>query len=155
MYILREVSRPTGYLTLGQTVLVANFCDRTITRQHADGSWTFIIPRPCNGGTVIGGTKQPNDWSPHVDISTRESILLRAAELYPPIITNDHPPNNGGFKVLADIVGRRPTRHGGPRIEMEKIGDKTIIHAYGLGGRGFETSWGVADKVLSLLTTDH
>jgi hypothetical protein len=40
---------------------------------------------------------------------------------------------------------------GGPRIELEQIGDKTVIHAYGLGARGFETSWGVAHKVLTLL----
>lgn len=86
-----------------------------------------------------------------MDISTRENLLARAAELYPPIITNGLPPTGGGFKVLADIVGRRPTRHGGPRIEMEETGSKTVIHAYGLGGRGFETSWGVADKVLALL----
>ena len=135
----------------GQTVIVANPCDRTITLQHADGNWTFIIPRPLNGGTVIGGTKEANDWSSHVDISTRESILLRAAELYPPTITERLSPNNGGFKVLSDIVGRRPTRQGGARIEREDFGDKIIIHAYGLGGRGFETSWGVAAEVLKLV----
>jgi glycine/D-amino acid oxidase-like deaminating enzyme len=150
-YPTRGIIRSGFSLTIGQTVLVANPCDRTITRQHADGSWTFIIPRPLNGGTVIGGTKQPNDWNAEVDESTREGILDRASELYPPIITNNLPPNEGGFTVISDIVGRRPTRHGGPRIEKEELGDKTVIHAYGLGGRGFETSWGVAEEVLKLV----
>ena len=69
----------------------------------------------------------------------------------PSIITNGLPPNEGGFEIIADIVGRRPTRRGGPRVELEGLGDKKIVHAYGLGGRGYETSWGVAAEVLRLV----
>jgi D-amino-acid oxidase len=131
--------------------LVSNPCDRTITQQYADGSWTYIIPRPSNGGTILGGTKQKGDWNPHADIDTRRKILSRCAEVFPPIITNGLPPDRGGFNVICDIVGRRPARHGGPRIEREIVGDKKIIHAYGFGGIGFAVSWGVVSKVLDLL----
>jgi D-amino-acid oxidase len=86
-----------------------------------------------------------------VDISTREKILLRAAKMYPPIITNGLPPNDGGFEVLTDIVGRRPTRKGGARIEREDCGGIVLIHAYGIGGRGYETSWGIAGEVLKFV----
>ena len=150
-YIPLEVFRFSIALIPGQTVVVDNPCDRTITRQHADGQWTFIIPRPLGGGTIIGGTKEINNFNIEVDIHTRQSILSRAAQLYPPIITNDLPPTQGGFIVKSDIVGRRPSRHGGPRIERECFGDKIVIHAYGMGGRGYEISWGVAAEVLKLV----
>ena len=75
--------------------------------------------------------------------------------MYPSIITNGLPPSDGGFTVVSDIVGRRPTRRGGPRIEQEQMGAKTIIHAYGFGGRGYETSWGAAAKVLKLIKRTH
>lgn len=57
------------------------------------------------------------------------------------------------LRVIHDIVGRRPTRKGGMRLEKETVaGNKCVIHAYGLGGRGYELSWGVADRVAKLLT---
>ena len=53
----------------------------------------------------------------------------------PSLITNGLPPNEGGFKVIGDIVGRRPTRTGGPRVEVEKLDrGRIVVHAYGLGG---------------------
>lgn len=53
--------------------------------------------------------------------------------------------------VLADIVGRRPTRKGGMRLEREDVRGGTVIHAYGVGGRGYEVSWGVAEAVFELM----
>lgn len=61
------------------------------------------------------------------------------------------PPNDGGFHVLFDIVGRRHTRHGGPRVMAEDVGNKTDVHAYGIGGSGFEASWGIVGEVLRLV----
>ena len=49
------------------------------------------------------------DWNPYPEIATRQKLLARAAEMYPPIISNGLPPNPRGFKVISDIVGRRPT----------------------------------------------
>lgn len=38
------------------------------------------------------------------------------------------------------------------RIEVERIANgKTIVHAYGAGGRGFELSVGVAADVVNLM----
>ena len=76
--------------------------------------------------------------------------------MYPDILNEQ-----GEFDVIADIVGRRPTRTGGMRIEIEKrtgaLGatgkEATVIHAYGAGGRGFEISWGVAEEVNKLAET--
>lgn len=68
----------------------------------------------------------------------------------------------GGYKgdkspyVIADVVGRRPTRDGGMRLQIEKSsslgeGVRAVVHAYGAGGRGYELSWGVAQEVTSLV----
>ncbi|KAI1819750.1 nucleotide-binding domain-containing protein [Xylaria intraflava] len=134
------------FITTGQTCLVANPCPVTITRLNADGMPTFSIPRNFEGGTVIGGTKIPNDWNMTPSLELREKLLSNFAATYPEILGPD-----GKFTVIRDIVGRRPTRRGGMRLEMEMVRDRCIIHAYGLGGRGYELSWGVADKVGRLL----
>lgn len=63
------------------------------------------------------------------------------------------------LKVITDVVGRRPTRKGGMRIEVEQPKAEAnetrrsspIVHAYGAGGRGYEISWGVAEDVAKLV----
>lgn len=62
--------------------------------------------------------------------------------------------------MVRDIVGRRPARDGGVRLEVENLDvigldgeDKRVkvIHAYGVGGRGVELSWGIAENATRLL----
>ncbi|TAQ86573.1 hypothetical protein B7494_g5098 [Chlorociboria aeruginascens] len=123
---------PASFITRGQTCLVSNYCDRTITQQNSDGSWTFIVPRPLNGGTVVGGTKEVDDWRADPRLSTRNNILTKAAKMFPQILNAE-----GSFNVIGDIVGRRPTRKGGLRLDVEEIGGEAnkrkIVHAYGAG----------------------
>ncbi|PLB35912.1 Fcf1-domain-containing protein [Aspergillus candidus] len=138
---------PKSFIIRGQTCLVRNPCTMTLTRQNTDGSWSFCIPRPLGGGTIIGGTKQPRDWDPHPSPQTRETLLANAAKWFP--FTAE---SGGKFDVIRDIVGRRPAREGGMRIEAERVGEgKVVVHAYGAGGRGFELSWGVAGDVLDIV----
>jgi D-amino-acid oxidase len=145
--IFTSVSLSSTKTGTGQTCLVANKCDRTITRQNKDGTWTFCVPRGFGGGTVIGGTKEPNDWYPYPREETRKELLEKFKTTYPEILKDGE-----DFKVIRDIVGRRPMRKGGYRIEAVKVlPDKSLIHAYGFGGRGFELSWGVAGEVYRLL----
>ncbi len=51
----------------------------------------------------------------------------------------------------------RPFRAAGPRLDVERVGDKTIIHNYGHGGSGWSLSWGsssiATEKALS--TGEH
>lgn len=140
---------PNVVITRGQTCLVANPFDKTITQQNADGTWSFLIPRPLNGGTVVGGTKEVGDWNPNAEESTRMKLLENAARLWPEILNS-----KGEFDVIRDIVGRRPTRKGGMRLEVERVGKGKLVHAYGAGGRGYEISWGVADEVLKMVLAD-
>lgn len=141
---------------LGQTCLVSNPSAITYTRQYADGTWSFCIPRNFHGGTIIGGTKEPDNWDPEPSAESRARLLSNAAANYSALVAD------GPLQPLGDIVGRRPTRRGGIRLEREEVpaGDikglqddaaRSIVHAYGLGGRGYELSWGVAEEVLELV----
>lgn len=52
--------------------------------------------------------------------------------------------------ILKSIVGIRPYREGGFRIEYENLADKHVIHNYGHGGAGVTLSWGSAIEVVRL-----
>ncbi|KAL2141832.1 hypothetical protein VTI28DRAFT_1868 [Corynascus sepedonium] len=143
------VPDPNMTVTRGQTCVVAEGCDATVTRQNADGSWTFCVPRGFEGGTVIGGTKELNNWDTKPSPEVRRELLSKFTETYPKILAG-----KGELTVVRDIVGRRPTRDGGPRIEGEVVpGVGFVMHAYGLGGRGYELSWGVAEAVVEAVET--
>ncbi|KAF5608956.1 d-amino acid oxidase [Fusarium subglutinans] len=136
---------PKVFPIRGQTCLVRNPISKTITRQNSDGSWSFAIPRPLEGGTIIGGTKEPHNWDPYPSADTRQTLLSNAAKWFP------FGSESGRFDVVRDIVGRRPAREGGLRLELERFKPGVVVHAYGVGGRGLELSWGIADEVVSLL----
>lgn len=75
-------------------------------------------------------------------------MLANAAKWFP--FTEQ---SGGQFDVIMDIVGRRPAREGGMRIEVEQLADEDryIVHGYGAGGRGFELSRGVAEDIATLM----
>lgn len=59
------------------------------------------------------------------------------------------------IRVSQDLVTHitvclRPFRRAGPRIEVEKLGSKTVVHNYGHGGSGWSLSWGSAEEALAL-----
>jgi len=45
-------------------------------------------------------------------------------------------------RINAITVCTRPFRPQGPRLDVERRGDKTIVHNYGHGGSGWSLSWG-------------
>ncbi len=45
-------------------------------------------------------------------------------------------------RLFRITVCTRPFRAQGPRIEVERVGDKLIVHNYGHGGSGWSLSWG-------------
>lgn len=126
--------------------------DKTITAQKKDGTWSFVIPRSFNGGTVIGGTKEMGNWDLEPSQETRNKLLKAAESIIPQACSQEQ--DVGSLKVIKDVVGRRPAREGGMRVETESKdttwGVKHVVHAYGAGGRGYELSWGVASEVAEL-----
>ncbi|KAL2670045.1 hypothetical protein Neosp_014925 [[Neocosmospora] mangrovei] len=144
---------PKCFPIKGQIVLTnLAAADKTITKQLKDGSWSFIIPRSFNGGTVIGGTKEPGDWRIEPSLELRQRVLDNAKSIAAESCGQGQVP--GPLKVIKDVVGRRPAREGGMRVEIETKnngqGVQYVIHAYGAGGRGYEMSWGVASEVADL-----
>jgi len=45
-------------------------------------------------------------------------------------------------RITSITVCTRPFRPQGPRLDVERIGNKTVIHNYGHGGSGWSLSWG-------------
>jgi len=45
-------------------------------------------------------------------------------------------------RITRITVCTRPFRAEGPRLDLEQIGSKTIVHNYGHGGSGWSLSWG-------------
>ena len=45
-------------------------------------------------------------------------------------------------RITAITVCTRPFRAQGPRLDVETVGQKTVIHNYGHGGSGWSLSWG-------------
>ena len=131
----------------GQTCLVRQQYSRTITKQNVDGTWFVLIPRPLNGGTIVGVSKEPGDVESRPRNETRERILRESVELFPDFVDRYE-----DFDICSDHVGRRPCREGGPRMEVEELtnGLGRVIHGYGLGGRGYELSWGIAERLVRL-----
>jgi len=47
-------------------------------------------------------------------------------------------------RIIKITVCTRPFRAEGPRLDVEQIGRKTVVHNYGHGGSGWSLSWGSA-----------
>ena len=52
--------------------------------------------------------------------------------------------------LMKVTVCTRPFRPAGPRVEVERFGDKTVVHNYGHGGSGWSLSWGCAVEAAAL-----
>jgi D-amino-acid oxidase len=139
---------PAVKIIRGQTVLVRQQFGKTVTRQNSDGSWAFLIPRPRGGGTIVGGSKEIGDMEEKPRAEMREKLLRQSVKYFPDFVKREDQ-----FDIVKDNVGRRPYREGGLRLESEVLvdGRRRIIHAYGIGGRGYETSWGIAERVVELV----
>jgi len=53
-------------------------------------------------------------------------------------------------RITGVYVCTRPFRAAGPRIEMQKLSGKTIVHNYGHGGSGWSLSWGSGTLALQM-----
>ncbi|GIL39705.1 FAD-dependent oxidoreductase [Roseiterribacter gracilis] len=56
-----------------------------------------------------------------------------------------HPMRADNARILKVTVCTRPFRAAGPRLELERVGDKIVVHNYGHGGSGWSLSWGYAN----------
>ncbi|KAJ3327546.1 hypothetical protein HDU76_011570 [Blyttiomyces sp. JEL0837] len=153
------------YPTRGQTVLVrAPQVTRTISTAGAstpyrpnssatseeDSKVTYIIPRE-DGIVVLGGTYQANNPDLEPDPKTAQGIIERCVQVCPELVVNGKLP-----EIVQHSVGLRPTRKNGVRLDAQY--QKTpsgkeilLIHNYGHGGYGYQSSWGCASNVVAIV----
>jgi D-amino-acid oxidase len=137
-----DVKDQKCYVSRGQVILVENQAskiDRTLSRIRENGV-DYVIPRPNNGGVILGGCNWINSYYSGVD-EELSNIIKKNVCAMDPIMGKPE-----DFKVIKTSVGLRPMRVGGPRVEIDSE-RPWLIHAYGLGGAGFQSSRGVAQLV--------
>lgn len=115
-----------------------------------EGEVTYIVPRPGTDTFVLGGTKDAHSFDPVPTPEVSQGIIKRCRALLAAQGKHDvH------IEVLAEQVGLRPGRKGGPRTEVERIelagGAISVVHSYGHAGAGYQNSIGNAKKVLGLV----
>ncbi|KAL4903019.1 hypothetical protein BDW74DRAFT_55826 [Aspergillus multicolor] len=108
--------------------------------------YTYIIPRPLSQGVVLGGVKQRDTLSPEVDMEIARDEIARAHRLAPEIV-----PANPPEESISHIIGIRPSRDGGFRLDSETIGERVVLSAYGFGGGGYAFSYGIADALVKMV----
>src|SRR5690242_10513897 len=82
----------------------------------------------------------------------RCSVDVRTRAPSSPVPASGHPSSTLAFQVppirarldriTSITVCTRPFRAQGPRLDVERIGNKTVVHNYGHGGSGWSLSWG-------------
>ncbi|KAL1863815.1 hypothetical protein Plec18170_000655 [Paecilomyces lecythidis] len=139
----------------GQTLLIAE--PKTPIRKmyiwdsskFGNNEFSHVFPRPLGGGIIIGGVKIDNDWNDKPDMARAERIKERACQLCPELGRPDQ------LQVISHNVGLRPARKGGARVEAETRKGKILVHNYGAGGAGYQSSWGTAAHAVELFSQQY
>lgn len=79
-----------------------------------------------------------------MDIACDE--IARAHRLAPEIV-----PAQPAEDTVSHIIGIRPSRKGGFRLDSQRIGNRSVLSAYGFGGGGYAFSYGVADALVMMV----
>ncbi|KAL3479291.1 hypothetical protein BJX99DRAFT_76110 [Aspergillus californicus] len=142
---LRDVQDDKCFPERGQNVFYrTDNCHTLYLRLGTE--YTYIIPRPLSQGVVLGGVKETGNLSPEINMDIARDEITRAHRLAPDIV-----PENPSEDSLSYIIGIRPSRRGGFRLDSEQVGDRIVLSAYGFGGGGYAFSYGVGDALLKMV----
>ncbi|KAL4939075.1 hypothetical protein BDV06DRAFT_225353 [Aspergillus oleicola] len=142
---LKDVDDEKVQEVRGQTVLVKSDFNKIWIRRGKD--YTYALGRP-DGTAILGGIKQFDNTSKEVDDDLRADILHRIHENLPEEFPS---PAAKDFNIIRDIVGIRPQRAGGIRLEKEVLDGQKLVHVYGTSGGGYIFSWGLAREACRLV----
>lgn len=99
------------------------------------------------GGTILGGCYQTGNWNASPDPHLAESIKKGCLAMYPELTQG----KAVELSVIRHGVGFRPVRPQGVRIEAERVKGVSVVHNYGHGGWGYQSSYGSAAAVALLV----
>ena len=113
-----------------------------------DDEACYVMTRAAGGGTILGGCYQKGRWDGEVDEGLAKRIMKRAVRACPELTGGQ---GVEGLDVVRHGVGLRPVREGGARVEKERVGGVWVVHNYGAGGAGYQSSYGCAMEVVRLV----
>jgi D-amino-acid oxidase len=148
--MIKGVEDNTVIPARGQIVLVRNDPGAMYTISGCDDGEdevAYIMMRAAGGGTILGGSYQKGNWESQPDPNLAMRIMKRAVQLCPQLTAGA---GVEGLDVIRHGVGLRPLRAAGARIEKEEIDGVWVIHNYGHGGYGYQSSYGCSEKVVQL-----
>lgn len=148
---IKGVEDETVIPARGQVVLVSNDPGAMYTISgvdHEEDEVSYIMMRAAGGGTVLGGSYQKGNWESQPDPNLAMRIMTRAVKLCPQLTSGA---GVEGLHIIRHGVGLRPLRAAGARVEKEKINGVWVIHNYGHGGYGYQSSYGCSDEVVKLV----
>ncbi|KAH8703120.1 FAD dependent oxidoreductase superfamily [Talaromyces proteolyticus] len=108
--------------------------------------YTYIIPRPLTGHLILGGHNSRDNLSGEPDLEVARDEIRRAHILAPEVV-----PAEPAESDISYVIGIRPGREGGFRLDSQKIGNRTVLSAYGFAGGGYAFSYGVADALYKMV----
>ncbi|KAE8384897.1 hypothetical protein BDV23DRAFT_176706 [Aspergillus alliaceus] len=111
----------------------------------------FIVRNTAGKMLNVSGTDDGDSeacYESQVDPNLAIRIMKRAVKMCPQL--------TGGkgiehLDIVRHIVGLRPVRQNGTRIEKERIGDTWVVHNYGAGGAGYQSLYGCAQAAVDLV----
>ncbi|KAL4931600.1 FAD-dependent oxidoreductase [Aspergillus undulatus] len=142
----------TLYPGRGQIILIRNDPGIMASMSGTDDGEDelfYMMSRAAGGGTILGGCYQKNEWDPLPDPNLAVRIMKRAIAICPELVKEGQ--GIEGLDIIRHGVGLRPLRDAGPRIEKERIGDVSVVHNYGHGGFGYQSSFGCAAATVRLV----
>lgn len=72
--------------------------------------------------------------------------IRRAHSLAPDLV-----PAAPADEDISYIIGIRPAREGGFRLDSQKIGNRIVLSAYGFAGGGYAFSYGIGDALVKMV----
>lgn len=81
---------------------------------------------------------------PDLDVARDE--IRRAHILAPDVVPATPEESDVGY-----VIGIRPAREGGFRLDSEKKGNRTVLSAYGFAGGGYAFSYGIGDALVKMV----
>lgn len=135
----------------GQIVVVRNTAPWMFSVSGTDDGEDeacYIMTRAAGGGTVLGGCYQKNSWDSQPDPNLAVRIMERCVRACPELTGGkgiDH------LDIIRHGVGLRPAREGGARIERQELDGVHLVHLYGTGGAGYQSSYGCSLAAVKLV----